>query len=450
MKLYVDVTKLTDSPYSGSNLHPFIFDQANVNELVSDITIGNPTCYLISGYRGAGKSSFVKKVEQSIDAEKKILFVHTSFAKYHSHNFLLRKLIRGLYQTIKKEENQTTYNHLLEGEVKANEHEENKTSVLLGELYERTFHDISKSISKQDLNEEEQKISVDLLLFTGFSLVFLLSLSNLIYPWIGMNAIPTVIALIGSAVASVRQFMSISATSTRTETHSKEFNRKTLYDEEISGYHFSNLLIGLSNKEIKVVFVLDELDKVKENEVNDLLNEMKPYLVSGLASFIVVAGQNLFYKYKYSASVDDSILSTLFSRVIHVPLLSAADFNSLFRQLIDKTQHPTEIPDSEYQIFLEYLIFKSKRIPRKFINLIREKIYWEGEKAYLDIDTTIRKYKVCSEIINAIKKIDDEQISVSFSGGSRDYLCMQLFIKAEKILGMDWKNCTFSKENLFN
>jgi len=217
MKLYIDVKKLTDSPYSGTGSHPFIFDQAVVNELVYDITNGKPTCYLISGYRGAGKSSFVRKIQQSIYAEKKVLFVYTSFAKYHSHNHLLRKLIRSLYQTLKKDENAVIYDQLLNSENAENENQENRTSVLLGELYERTFHEVSNNESKQDKVEEEQKINVDLILFTGFCLAFLLSLSNLIFPWLGSGAIPTIIALIGSAVGSIRQFLTISTTSTRTE-----------------------------------------------------------------------------------------------------------------------------------------------------------------------------------------------------------------------------------------
>jgi hypothetical protein len=163
-----------------------------------------------------------------------------------------------------------------------------------------------------------------------------------------------------------------------------------------------------------------------------------------------VAGQELFYQFKSSDDIDDAILSTLFSRIIHVPLLSVSEFSNIFNKLFIQQTNFSQGESAIVQAFIDFLVFKSKRIPRKFINLIRQKIYWENDKAYLDISEDPEKYKVYSEMIKGIQKIDDEEIAVNFSDGSRDYLKMQLYIKAEKILGMGWKDCVFTKKNLVN
>src|SRR5687767_8714582 len=106
MKIYIDTDKLTDAPFDVNSKYPFYFDDTIVSDLVSDIKFGNPTCYLISGYRGAGKSSFVRKVESvAIQDHNSMLFVHVNFTRFKSQNYLLRKLIRAIYQAITYEKN---------------------------------------------------------------------------------------------------------------------------------------------------------------------------------------------------------------------------------------------------------------------------------------------------------------------------------------------------------
>src|ERR1041385_8119670 len=116
MRLQINPDKLTDSPYKETTKELFLFDSDSVNDLVQDIKFGQPTCYLISGYRGSGKSSFIAKVEDEVINEKnetsqsgnqskkkndkqlgelnkitpnnKLIFVHTNFARYESRTYL--------------------------------------------------------------------------------------------------------------------------------------------------------------------------------------------------------------------------------------------------------------------------------------------------------------------------------------------------------------------------
>ena len=68
-----------------------------------------------------------------------------------------------------------------------------------------------------------------------------------------------------------------------------------------------------------------EMDKIEDDQLDTLLISLKPYLLCGHAHFIVVAGQQLYYKYRLTHSQNDAILSSLFARVIHISLLRQHD-----------------------------------------------------------------------------------------------------------------------------
>src|SRR5690606_31953378 len=101
MRIPINHSALVDSPYNGDSSLPFQFTSTDTDDLVQDIVNGKPTCYLISGYRGAGKSSFIRKVEIEVkQRDEKSLFVFLNFAKYEERSIVLRKLIRSFYLAI--------------------------------------------------------------------------------------------------------------------------------------------------------------------------------------------------------------------------------------------------------------------------------------------------------------------------------------------------------------
>lgn len=465
MRIEIDPDKLFDSPYNESMDELFLFDQGFIRDLVQDIKFGNPTCYLVSGYRGAGKSSFIKKVETEIKnskgttlddgknkpeevRKKKIIFVHTNFSRYQNQTFLLRKLIRGLYQNLISDENITDFKKLKEDESKLDE--DKKIAMLIEKLYEKTFHEVVHSSSNQTKREIIDEWKIDIIELAGLLMVFLMTILNIRFNWLDVSGFINSIAIIGSGIIAFKKIYSLTQIIRNTQAESNEFQRKTLYDDEIADYHFFNVIKGLSAKDFKIVFVLDELDKVEEEQVNNLIKEMKPYLVSGVASFIVVAGQQLYYKYYSSETTDDAPLTTLFSRVIHIPLMSIFEFPALFSKMLisNKGAFPPLNFPNEWKSYVDFLIFKSKRVPRKFINLIHQNIFWENGKAYLENNINDSQLKTYQDILDRIYKIDDKEISAKFSGALRDYYNMQLFIQAEKILSMSSKNFFFTKRDI--
>ena len=449
MKLQINPDLLSDAPYNEKNRGLFTSVHKDYLDLVNDIQLGTSTCYLISGYRGAGKTSFIKKMEAGIrgnrDKEnREILFVYTHFSKYHSQTYLLRKLIRGFYQQIKDLE---TFRKLkIDESLFALD---KKTAFLLEQLYDKTFYDSSSAHTTTGKKERVTVLNLDFLSLLRFVIPILI-LVFFIYNTVSQQfSLPDIInygGILISLVAGVQGVLKFSFSKTRTKTEQEDFNRKSMYDDEIADHHFYNLLEAFRPK-YKVVFVLDELDKVDENDIDKLLNEMKPYLVSGAATFIVVAGQTLYYRYENSKSEDDALLSSIFAKCIHIPLLAREEFQLLTDSLILPGNQLTADEQLAKTHYVDWLVFQSKRVPRKFISLIRTDLHWEDGKAFLEINTADRRVKFYSQILDAIDEIDDKDIATEgFDEAMRDFLVMQLFLKSQQIMSM--KKSSFSMNDL--
>ena len=426
LKILIDHTRLTDSPYCESKSSSFNFTTSDTSDFVQDMINGTPTSYLISGYRGSGKSSFIKKLESDVNKiDKKLLFIHLNFAKHEVKSILLRKLIRGLHLKIHEEINVD----------KNNDPELSSTLKKLEDLHERTFYNVSKNtVEKQEVSLTTtlavKATLKDIILFISgilglTSIIIGFKIENW-YTWL-------IAAFFGLGIWKVFSYESSKSTS---ERNTSETAKSLLYDDEIAEHHLTEILSALQKK-ITPVFVLDELDKIHNEElVESLMNELKPIMLSGLAFFIVVAGQSLFYNYFISKTRDDSPLSSLFSKVHHVSLFSAAELRVLFDGLVktDKDQLSNE-DTSLLNAYINFLIFESKRIPRRFNILIRQNITWEGKSSYLVIDKPLTELEVYSKLLQCIEKIDDKEIaSKPYPMAIRDYFNMHLLLNSEKVL----------------
>ena len=69
MKIYIDLKKINDAPIDKNDISNEMFkDETLVNELIH----GNPTTYLVSGYRGVGKTSYILLTEKKLKARDKM------------------------------------------------------------------------------------------------------------------------------------------------------------------------------------------------------------------------------------------------------------------------------------------------------------------------------------------------------------------------------------------
>jgi len=401
-----------------------------------DLMQGPGICYLLSGYRGAGKTTYINEVENLIKAEpdQRVAFVHVDFSRYREKGKLFRWLIRELYLAVS---DLPGYKEL-KGEDR-NKPLTDQTTRLLEELHEKTFKETTHTRldSSQSVETNEAKFDAGkwvVLMVTAASALF--CVLNLRWGWISRDMAVNVAFILVAAVTTVAGLYSITLSSTDKDTAQEDFSRKTLFDDEIADHHFVSLLRSFGAHGFNIIFVLDELDKLDDDQFTSVMIEIKPYMLSGHASFIAVAGQNLYYKYRQSLIEDDGMLSSIFSKTIHIGLLSRQGFFGLFNKLVPQIETPADANLALIDRYVDWLIFASKRIPRKFIHLIRDNIRWSEEgEAYLAIDPEARDLASYSRLVAIIGQVEDEQISVGFyEEAERDYFVMQLFICCTSIL----------------
>lgn len=445
MKIYIKHNLISDSPYEMSIKNEIFIpqDKELFEQLVLEIVNGNPASFLISGYRGAGKTSFINKVkERCVQKESNILFISLNFGKYEEFSLILRKIIREVYLAIDNKELVVNIGSksLLKNVRKQLEKDNPSLLKELELIYERTFYQVTEN-RKHSLQTEtsisqtiaydikKAVISVGLLIAAGISNEFKFVEKILFLNNTNLDKAILLASAIWAGFASYQ--LTLSYNKKRTELD--ELSRSSLYDNEIAEFQLKKILNGLKRSGLKMVFIIDEVDKIDSDEkLNSLISELKPLMLSGLASFVLISGQKLYYKYQASHTMDDAIISSVFSKTIHVPLLSIKKFEELFKKILEKE---SDFSNDLLQDYINSKILQSNRLPRRFINLIRQNLIWEEKTSYITINKDIANgLKTDTKLLEVIKGIEVNNLNEEkFDGGIKDFLITQLHIWTQKI-----------------
>ena len=432
MKIKIDSKKINvyDKEYNSNEE-----DKQIKKQLTQQISNGNNFCFLISGYRGTGKTTFVKTLEENIK-EENVIFIHLNFSKYEKYSLILRKLIREIYLNLSSTNAWKKISNNLVDNIEL--------------LYEHTFYEVFRSSNTKKLKEFSAKLegnydvkSIAKPLLPYIAIVLSsLKLSFDIIPQLVKDS--NLLLLMGSTLWGVCDLIKLTGAFKKEKTLVEELNRKSLYDDEIAEYHLKNILNGLNSEGIRIVFVFDELDKIEsESEIEQLIADLKPLLLSNLASFIIVSGQKLYYKFIGSSLLDDSIMASIFSKNIHIPLSMNIHLEQLFNYYIEDKNYLEKELVKNYR---DSLILNSYRTVRRFINLISQDIVWENNLSYLHINEENEElYKTDSVILNTVTKIIDDNLEdLDYEDGVKDFLTYQLFVWVKK---MKIKSRTYFKNN---
>lgn len=441
MKIPIQSAHLTDAPYTAAQAGAFLFDdQHMVDQLVLELQYGLAGAYLVSGYRGSGKTSFINRLD---DGLTDFIFIELNVSKATPYPVLLKRIIRQLYleyQSYCQKQKKTAADFMPEFQL----------------LYDRTFNEITQvnlDSEKSELKTERQgkfdltKLKepltklfapVVLGLFSGAGLLAHLT-----------SAVLLVLLLIASVVWTLLSAWTLTTTQTDTNTKSSDLSRKSLYDDEIAEYHLFALLQKMRDKNIQLVLVFDELDKLETNdEVKAVVNDLKPLLLSGYTHCLVVAGQALYYDLEKSAYLDDIVISSLFSRTIHVAFLKNATLKKFCLSLVIKKEN-----ESIKQIVSDYfdaLILQSGRIPRKLVNAIRSCLVWEKDQAYIEIDETQQeKFRWRARVLQAAASVVDNDLATRARNNVQlDFFTAQVFGWLGKMITYD--STSFQRSNIYN
>lgn len=448
MKILINHKLISDAPYKEDNEGFFVFDNTeDIEQIKREILHGTSTCYLVSGYRGVGKTSFISKVEHEINKEdiSRGIFIKINTPKYESYSFLLRKIIRGIYLSISNHYNIS------------NLRKQNRNIIKRIELlFDRTFSDV-EHLQKNSLKHEKASslnLSVNFKKLTVLVIAFVVTGLNLKFDLIDLitsfkwNKYIDLFLFSFPTFWATFELFKYKRTLSKTDTEFAEISRKTLYDDEIAETQLINLLEDLNTIGMKPVFVLDELDKIdKVEQLESLIGDLKPVMLSGLASFILVSGQELYYKFNTAHVHDDALIASIFSNTVHIPLLSKKGFFDMFKKILGD---PNLINEKPVQDYVNSQILNSNRLPRRFIHLIRQDLSWENEKAYLKLDDNdMKAYDTDAKLLKIIDLLKEKELLASGYGeGIIDFFTTQLHIWTQKIKLRG--NSFFNKEEVYN
>lgn len=447
MKVRIDHEKLLNYP-DGKNV--ISSDDNDILQIKQQLLYGNPTCILVSGYRGTGKTSWVYKLENLIAAEKNlhkpVFFIHLSFNKYEKFSIILRKLIRETAETLN-----------------CNQYMKKNLRDILDDLdllYTKTFFDVDTNELHNLTKETERSLTIDaklkrliasvaLLLFTSLNTYFTFLSTLFSYISKNFNSILLLLNVLWICFETITYTVKFS----KKNTYSFETTKKSLYDDDIAETRILDFLYKLKKEGIKIIYVFDELDKIEDyDKLIKILSEFKTIMLSGSATFIIVSGQRLLYKYASSNYEDDSLISSIFSKQIHIPLLDINLFTSIFSSLIiqDNLLNQSKKENDLLKFYVDTLILRSNRIIRKFLNSINQDIIWEDNISYLFIDDKdLESYKTESMLLNILNDITKLHINeMEYSSGIKDFLIIQSYLWIQKVKIK--KDINFTKSDICN
>lgn len=410
---------MVDSPYSASTKEAFVFDDAHsITQLVQELQVANSSTFLVAGYRGVGKTSFVKRLAETLI--KTHICAVLNVAKYVSYQALVKRLIRELYLQFK--------DHPI---AKTEALEALSNEFLL--LYDRTFNDIANSQVHNIKNETkvETEIKIDYKKLIIPIIAFISLALNLGYKVIPYSILNVIIFLGGSAWAGLTTW-NLGITKGKTSTTTIETSIKTLYDDEIAEHFLFEILRKLKENGIKVIIGFDELDKHEKTEsISKVIDDLKPLLLSGDADFFIITGQQLNYLFEEAALKENEVISSIFSKVIYVPFLRHATLLSFCHSLVAEELKN----DERLATYFDSLILQSRRIPRRLTNLIRSELKWRGGCAYILLeDHRSADHSFDTKLLNCLTAITENMLpKIAKTDAQLDFFVAQIHIWALKM-----------------
>lgn len=365
----------------------FVGRDKEVLPLINDILRKKSGSILVSGYRGVGKTSLVYKAlfEVKKKQENTILVFLNSNQLIDDHDVdykndnngninqkrLLENLIRRLYSTI--EENGAK-----------NKGIEEDTSKKIKKLYRKTMatefkkletnienHEFSRRIEKKEtlefsLNENDLQ---KLIVFCSFFLAVVIQFTDILPTKFWNNIVPLLLTF--------HVPFSMKYISNREKKHKKVDTEKS-QEEEV--YQFDNNVgslefdlekihrdLSLNNK--KLIYVIDELDKIKTKKVKEIFNYFKNLFTLSDAQFIFICGEDLYNEIyginntKNSSSEEDSYRPKEYTYFTYKFFLSrpiSQDLEKFFENIVEDIKIEDGDDETYFEVLKRSLLFESK------------------------------------------------------------------------------------------
>lgn len=344
--------------------------------------------FLISGFRGVGKSTMVLRVLDQMVASPSsgdiVLPIWLSVARSTTIERLLFAVVRRIFEGL-------------------------ADSAVLGRLSPETRHSLlvaymRTSLSFKETQSETKERSAGLAVGVGKGAV---PIVDFVLPKLSMSAKRS------NALATEAAFLAYSETDA-------EYDLMRIVS--LVGKDALQPIAGWSQRRIfnwrrpivpqpetarlRLVIILDEVDKLTEGSaglelIEDLLSGIKNVLTMSGAHFLIVAGPDLHDRAVRDASRGNGIYESVFGWRMYVPCLWDAParlirdaVGSSFAEAMDDPRNREEIG-----LFIRYLQFKARGIPRRLLQEFNSFVFWEGNSPFLRLgNQDIRRIKFYAEL----------------------------------------------------
>lgn len=377
-------------PQSAFERDFFIGRKEEIEELVRRLQYSDGGSFLITGYRGVGKTSFVNKALDILSRKVTLLDVHLNLARALEPAELMHLIVRHLYD------------RLIEKDIYRSLSHEIQHSLTLA--YQRTSANVVRKLSQNserglelgDWNLHGIRLPAQLKLSAKRSRSIDLETSFMAYD--DKSAEHDIIGISRVLAAGVP----------RREAWIQHLWRRVR--------HTNSPRIPL-----KIVFVFDELDKLDEFErakgkaaraassVEQMLGGLKNLFTTSGICFVFVAGKDLHEKWLLDLRRGDSIYESIFSYDRYLPCMW-----SEFDQICDrfaaadgagKGSNPGEV----LHILKQYLRYKGRGTPRRFLRSFYEMVKWRDDRPEIPVQNEdLRRITFFARLNETLEKHSDE------------------------------------------
>jgi len=334
-------------------------------ELESRIRHSRGGTFLITGFRGVGKSTLVLRALDDLVASSGpddiVLPVTLSVARSTTTERLLFAVVRRVFETLSDSGALTRLSP--------------QTRHALLVAYMRT----SLSFKETQSDERERTTGVDLSLGPG---KLVKAVADFASPHVSMSARRS------HSLATEAAFLAYSETDVEYDLMRivSLLGRQPEPGRRRRWQIFRKRASGPRPPRLHLVIVLDEVDKLTAGEagmaaVEDLLGGIKNVLTTSGAHFLIVAGPDLHDRAVRDIARGNGVYESVFGWRIYVPCI----WDAPDRLIDDIVADDAAVDRSTRELLVSYLRFKARGVPRRLLQEINGFIEWNEEHPRLRI-----------------------------------------------------------------
>ncbi|MEV4802383.1 protein kinase [Nonomuraea sp. NPDC049421] len=350
---------------------PLLGNGQLIEELVQRLRHSRGGTFLITGFRGVGKSTVIARALESIGSagDEVVVPITINVARPMTPDQLLFAIVRRLYETLQ------------DRRVLKRLDDRTRRALMLAHI--RTSLGLKQT--RSDASEKSAALNI------------------------GMG--PVAAKLTGPAGWLAP---STGLTAKRTRSLAMEASYLT-YSDSDAEHDIGRIIDLLSRPErrkwwrrrgprVHLIVVLDEVDKLTSEpsgleEVEKLLGHLKNTLTMRGAHFLLAAGPDLHDHAVTDASRGNSVYESIFAWQRYVPCSWDAP------DLLVRGVLADEAPPSEVGEVIRYLRFKARGIPRRLLQEFGEFVHWDDDRPFLVVGEHDRKriafYAEVEELLDA-------------------------------------------------